>query len=496
MSHEPGDPLPRSLDHHTADARHAADAHALTNTSAAADALNTLRERLRATLGAELLVADDARYARDDGAEGPFPPGLVVRPRERAEVSELVALCHELGVPLSPRGAGTGTVGGCLADHGGVVLDLAGLNRILDIDERSLLAEVEPGVINAALQEAAETRGLFYPPDPASWKVCSLGGNVATNAGGPRACKYGVTGNFVLGLDVVTGTGEPLRVGHRSIKGVTGYNLAGLLVGSEGTLAVTTACTLRLVPKPSGALTLLASFADEIDACAAVHRCQTGGVVPTALEFADRLCVRALLEAGGLAVPVPDKAKALLWIEIDGDAGGLDASMLRAAHHCRDAGALDVSLAGDPSTRAQLWDVRRALSHTLRARWPKKVSEDVAVPLAQLPALTRAARELGARHGLDVASFGHAGDGNLHVNILYDPAAGPDVAERVHRAVADLFRVTIELGGTLSGEHGIGISKRPYMPLEQSAPLRALQLGLKRVWDPKNILNPGKLFPT
>lgn len=458
--------------------------------------LDGLRERLRAALGAEVLVADDARYARDDGAEGPFPPGLVVRPRERAQVAELVALCHALAVPLSPRGAGTGTVGGCLADHGGVVLDLAGLDRILDIDERSLLAEVEPGVINAALQAAVEARGLFYPPDPASWKQCSLGGNVATNAGGPRACKYGVTGNFVLGLDVVTGTGEPLRVGHRSIKGVTGYNLAGLLVGSEGTLAVTTACTLRLVPKPAFAMTLLASFADEADACAAVHRCQTGGVVPTALEFADRLCVRVLLDAGGLAVPVPDAARALLWIEVDGDAAGLDASIRRAAQHCRDAGALDVALAEDPDTRGRLWDVRRALSHTLRARWPRKVSEDVAVPLAQLPALASAARELGARHGLDVASFGHAGDGNLHVNILYDPDAGPDVGARVERAVADLFGVTIALGGTLSGEHGIGISKRPYLPLEQSAPLRALQQQLKRVWDPGNILNPGKLFPT
>lgn len=458
--------------------------------------LDALRERLRAALGAELLVADDPRYARDDGAEGPFPPGLVVRPRERAEVAELVALCHALAVPLSPRGAGTGTVGGCLADHGGVVLDLAGLDRILDIDERSLLAEVEPGVVNAALQAAALARGLFYPPDPASWKQCSLGGNVATNAGGPRACKYGVTGNFVLGLDVVTGTGEPLRVGHRSIKGVTGYNLAGLLVGSEGTLAVTTACTLRLVPRPAFAMTLLASFADEADACAAVHRCQTGGVVPTALEFADRLCVRALLGAGGLAVPVPDAAKALLWIEIDGDAAGLDASIRRAAQHCRDAGALAVTLAEDPDTRDRLWDVRRALSHTLRARWPRKISEDVAVPLAQLPALTRAARELGARHGLEVASFGHAGDGNLHVNILYDPDAGPDIGARVERAVAELFQATIALGGTLSGEHGIGISKRPFMALEQPAPLRALQLQLKRVWDPGNILNPGKLFPT
>ena len=457
--------------------------------------LERLRERVRAALGDAVLVADDGRYARDDGVEGPFVPGLVVRPRSREEVAELVALCHAHAVPLSPRGAGTGTVGGCLADHGGVVLDLAGLDRILDIDERSLLAEVEPGVITATLHAAALSRGLFYPPDPASLKKCSLGGNVATNAGGPRACKYGVTGNFVLGLDVVTGTGQPLRVGHRSIKGVTGYNLAGLLVGSEGTLAVTTATTLRLVPRPSCAVTLLASFADEADACAAVHRCQTGGVVPAALEFADRLCVRVLTASGGLAVPVPDQARALLWIEIDGDAAGLDQSIERAAACCREAGALAVSVAGDAATRERLWDVRRALSHSLRAGWPRKVSEDVAVPLAQLPALTRAARDIGATHGLDVASFGHAGDGNLHVNILYDPAAGPDVATRVDRAVADLFRATIALGGTLSGEHGIGISKRPFMALEQSGPLRALQRELKRVWDPGNILNPGKIFP-
>jgi len=459
------------------------------------DRLGDLRERVRAVLGPEVFVVDDGRYARDDGAEGPFAPGLVVRPTSQGEVTELVRLCHALAVPVSPRGAGTGTVGGCLADHGGVVLDLAGLDRILDIDERSLFAEVEPGVITAALHAAAEARGLFYPPDPASLKKCSLGGNVATNAGGPRACKYGVTGNFVLGLDVVTGTGEPLRVGHRSIKGVTGYNLAGLLVGSEGTLAVTTACTLRLVPLPARAVTLLASFADEAHACAAVHRCQTGGVVPSALEFADRLCVRVLVEGGELAVPVPAEARALLWIEIDGDTAGLDASIRRAAEHCHEAGALAVNVAEDSVTRERLWEVRRALSHTLRARWPRKISEDVAVPLRQLPALAAAAREIGVTHGVDVASFGHAGDGNLHVNILYDPQASPDVTQRVQRATEELFRVTIALGGTLSGEHGIGLSKRPYLPLEQSAPLRALQLELKRAWDPANILNPGKVFP-
>ena len=457
--------------------------------------LARLRERVQATLGDGVFAADDGRYARDDGVEGPFVPGLVVRPRSAAEVAELVALCHADAIPLSPRGAGTGTVGGCLADHGGVVLDLAGLDQILDIDERSLLAEVQPGVITASLHAAVEARGLFYPPDPASLKKCSLGGNVATNAGGPRACKYGVTGNFVLALDVVDGTGAAHDVGHRSIKGVTGYNLAGLLVGSEGTLGVLSKCTLRLIPRPPFAVTLLASFADEAAACAAVHRCQTGGVTPAALELADRTCTELLIRSGTLAVPVPIDARTLLWVELDGDAAGLDQALARAAGLCRDAGALDVATATDPATRERLWDVRRSLSHTLRAHWPKKISEDVAVPLARLPDLAAAAREIGARHGVDVASFGHAGDGNLHVNFLYDPKASPDIQARVDRCVADLFAVTVALGGTLSGEHGIGLSKRAFMPLEQPPETRALQLALKRAWDPGNILNPGKVFP-
>lgn len=458
-------------------------------------ALDLLRDKVVAELGPGVLVADREPYAHDDGAEGPFMPGLVVRPRERAEIAPLVRLCHELAVPLSPRGAGTGTVGGCLADHGGVVLDLGGLKKIVDIDERSMLLRVEPGALTGDLHRAVEAVGLFYPPDPASLKICSIGGNVATNAGGPRACKYGVTGNFVLALDVVTGAGEPHTVGHRSIKGVTGYNLAGLLVGSEGTLGVLTECTLRLIPRPPFAVTLLASFADEAAACGAVHRCLTGGVVPAALELADRTCTQLLVRSGTLAVDIPTDARALLWVELDGDRAGLDQSLQRASDLCLQAGALAVTPATDAATRDRLWDVRRALSHTLRANWPKKISEDVAVPLGKLPDLAEAARQIGERHGVDVASFGHAGDGNLHVNFLYDPKASPDVLTRVEACVADLFAATVALGGTLSGEHGIGLSKRPYMPLEQPPELRTLQLALKRAWDPKNILNPGKVFP-
>jgi len=455
-------------------------------------ALDELRQRIVAELGAEVFPGDTALYARDDGVEGPFAPGLVVRPSERAQIAPLIRLCFELGVPLSPRGAGTGTVGGCLADHGGLVLDLAGLRQILDLDERSSLITVEPGVITAELQAAVAARGLFYPPDPASSAKCSIGGNIATNAGGPRACKYGVTGAFVLALDVVDGRGQPFALGHRSIKGVTGYDLVHLLVGAEGTLAVTTAATLRLLPLPAAAFTLLAAFPDEAAAASAVLACQRAGLRPAALELADRTCAEVLIKSGELAVPVPEDSGALLWIELDGDEAGLDRALRRAADCCRGAGALAVELAGDEATRERLWSVRRALSYTLRARWPRKISEDVAVPLGRLPELIAAARQIGAQSRLDTASFGHAGDGNLHVNFLYDPTADPDSPRRVQLAVAQLFAATIALGGTLSGEHGVGLSKRPYLPLEQPPELRALHRAIKGAWDPKGILNPGK----
>ncbi len=458
--------------------------------------LDDLHHSLVTRLGAEIVVVDREPYARDDGAEGPFPPGLVLRPQQRSEIAEIVALCRAHRIPLSPRGAGTGTVGACLADHGGVVLDLAGLDAIIDIDGRSLLATVEPGVITARLQAEATALGLFYPPDPASFKKCSLGGNIATNAGGPRACKYGVTGAFVLGLDVITGAGQRLSLGHRSLKGVTGYDLVSLLVGSEGTLAVTETATLRLLPRPSASLTLLATFSDEIAACDAVLRCLRGGLTPAAIEFADRTCADLLLRGGDLHVHVPKDTQSLLWIELDGDAAGLDAALQRAAKRCDEAGALSVESAADPATCERLWDLRRALSYRLRAHWPKKISEDVAVPIGRLPELAAAARTIASRHRLDSACFGHAGDGNLHVNFLYDPASADDIEERVQRAVTDLFRATLQLGGTLSGEHGIGLSKRPYMHMEQPAALRDLQLALKRVWDPHHLLNPGKIFPS
>ena len=458
--------------------------------------LDDLHHSLVARLGPEIVVADREPYARDDGAQGPYPPGLVLRPQERAEIAEIVALCRAHQVPLSPRGAGTGTVGACLADHGGVVLDLAGLDAILDIDERSLLATVEPGVITAHLQAEVAALGLFYPPDPASFKKCSLGGNIATNAGGPRACKYGVTGAFVLGLDVITGGGQCLSLGHRSIKGVTGYDLVSLLVGSEGTLAVTQTATLRLLPQPSASLTLLATFNDEIAACDAVLRCLRGGLTPAAIEFADRTCAALLQSGGDLNVHVPKDTRSMLWIELDGDTAGLDAALRRAAKRCREAGALSVESASDPTTCERLWGLRRALSHRLRARWPKKISEDVAVPIGRLPELAAAARTIASRHRLDTACFGHAGDGNLHVNFLYDPASADDIEERVQRAVTELFQATLKLGGTLSGEHGIGLSKRPFMHMEQPAALRDLQLALKRSWDPDRLLNPGKIFPS
>ncbi len=461
------------------------------------DRLGRLRSHIVDELGKQVLVEQLDKYTHDDGSEGPFVPGLVVRPTERGQVVSLVAWCYAHGVPLSPRGAGTGTVGGCLADHGGVVLDLSGLDRIIVIDEPSMLVEAEPGVVTALLHCQVESRGLLYPPDPASLKTCTIGGNVATNAGGPRACKYGVTGHFVLGLDVVTGTGESMFVGHRSIKGVTGYDLARLLVGSEGTLAVVTGCVLRLVSRPEHTATLLASFPDEHNACEVVRACFHAGLQPSALELADRTCTRLLRDSPALSGVLDhgDAASALLWIEMDGNVPGVTRAAERAQDACQTGGAIDVRIALENDERERLWEARRALSPALRARYSGKLSEDVAVPLGNIAPLLERVRRIAHNHQLEAATFGHAGDGNLHVNFLFDRERAADGLERAQRAAHDLFTAALALAGTLSGEHGIGLAKRSFLPLEQSRGLRGLQLELKRVWDPGNILNPGKIFP-
>jgi glycolate oxidase len=339
-----------------------------------------------------------------------------------------------------------------------------------------------------------EAVGLFYPPDPASLAFCSLGGNVASNAGGPRAFKYGVTREYVLGLEVALMGGELLRVGRRTAKGVTGYDLTAGFIGSEGTFAVTTEITLKLLPRPAAVHTLLAIFSEMSAAGLAISAVLRHGFRPRTIEIADKTSIDHVRARSHF--PFPQRAGAILLIELDGEPEGLEAAALRAAQLCDDEGALEVLVARDARERRNLWEARRQISPSLRDAWRRKVNEDVCVPRGAIPRLLDRISEIGSRFDFPIATFGHAGDGNLHVNLLVgeDPDE-PSVAGRIDDALEALFRTTLELRGTLSGEHGIGLSKQRYLPLEQPPALIEWQRRLKRLWDPHELLNPGKIFP-
>ncbi len=406
------------------------------------------------------------------------------------EVRAVLAWARERRVPVTPRGAGTGMTGGALAVRGGVVLSTERMTRVVEIDEEDLVAVVEPGVVLGDLQAMVEERGLFYPPDPASLTSCSVGGNVAENAGGPRAFKYGVTREYVLGLDVVLMGGETMSVGRRTSKGVTGYDVTALLVGSEGTLGVATSITLKLVPKPpavAAMLALLPSLAVAGEAVTAVLRL---GQRPRCLELMDRASIDHVRPRAPFKIP--ERTAAAVMIEIDGDAEALDAALERCAQACERAGATEVLVARDEKQRRDLWATRRGISPALKEAHRVKIAEDVVVPRGKISALLARVDTIAAASRLEVATFGHAGDGNLHVNFLDDGRYSPP--GRVESAVAELFRATLELGGTLSGEHGIGIAKARYLAWEQSGELIALQRKLKQALDPDHLLNPGKIF--
>jgi glycolate oxidase len=433
-------------------------------------------------------------YGRDESDLGLFPPEAAVLCESREEIALVLRLAAEHGVPVTPRGAGTGMTGGALPIAGGIVLSTERMQKILEIDRNDLVAVVEPGVILGAFQEQVEAEGLFYPPDPASLAMCSLGGNVAENAGGPRAFKYGVTREYVIGLEVALMGGELLRMGRRTSKGVTGYDVVGAFVGSEGTFGVTSEITVKLLPRPAGVATLLGVFPGIAAAGQAVTTIIHRGHRPRALELMDRASIDHVRPKA--QYHFPDAAGAVALIELDGDPEGLEAAMLRCAEACEQADALDVLVAQDEVERRRLWQARRITSPSLREAHKHKIAEDICVPRGQIPEMLRRIEALGARHDLPMATFGHAGDGNLHVNILCDEDRTQDqVARRIDSALETLFRDTIELRGTLSGEHGIGLAKKKYMPLEQSPSLIEWQKRLKRLWDPRNLLNPGKIFP-
>ena len=446
---------------------------------------------LSTLLGDGWRVDDAAREAQaSDDSRRHARPDAVALPRTRDQVVALVRACRAHGVPIVARGAGTGTTGAAVPTHGGIAVSFARMDRILDIRAADRCAVVEPGVLNGALQAALAPHGLFWPPDPSSADTCTIGGNLATNAGGPRAVKYGATRDNVLGLVAVTGAGDLIRVGGAYTKASAGYDLTRLLVGSEGTLALIVEATLKLAPRPQAQAGLRAFYRDAASAAAAVSRLMAQPVVPAMLEFMDRRSL-ALLRRNGSDVP---EAGAMLLVEADGSADALPDVLAALGAAAEGDGLLDMDVATDGAARDRLWAARRALSPALRTIAPGKINEDVVVPVSRIPDLVAGVEALADASALTIVVFGHAGNGNLHVNILHHPEDADETA-RARAALPRVFELALALGGTLSGEHGIGLSKRDFMARAYDPATLATMHTIKRALDPDGILNPGKLLP-
>ena len=415
-------------------------------------------------------------------------------PADTSEVARVVRACADHNVPFVPRGAGTGYTGGAVPLHGGVLISLERMNRIVEIDEDNLLAVVEPNVITGDLQAAVENVGLFYPPDPASLNISTIGGNVAECAGGPRAFKYGTTKQYVLGLEAVLPTGEIVETGGKVVKNVVGYDLTHLLVGSEGTLAIITKIVLRLVPKPPVQATLRASFTSVDAAVAAVAEVIRRRVVPAALELIDGESLEAVARNLQVRSLAPEGTAAVLLLEVDGTPDAVAEEASRVEEACHAAGATEILRAADEGERTELWRVRRELSYSLNMLTPLKFNHDVVVPKGRIPELFALVGRIRDAYRLRIPCFGHAGDGNIHVNILVTPSDADEV-ERAHEAEKVLFAGVVALEGSISGEHGIGFTKAPFIEIELSPDEIALMKRVKYAFDPLNLLNPGKIFP-
>ena len=433
-----------------------------------------------------------AAYAVDALGRG-HPPDLAVLPATTAEVSAIARACSAHRVPMVVRGAGTGYTGGAVPTRGGLVISLERMNRILEIDAINLLAVVEPNVITGDLQRAVEQVGLFYPPDPASLDRSSIGGNVAECAGGPRAFKYGTTKRYVLALEAVLPSGEVIRTGSKAVKNVVGYDLTQLLVGSEGTLAIITQVTLRLIPRPAARATLAAAFAGIGDAVHAVTGLIARRVTPAAIELVDRASLDAV-EASLSRSVVPPGSSALLIVECDGWPAAVREEMAEVEAACRSAGATSLRQSATEAEREELWRTRRDLSLALRATGRLKINHDVVVPRGRVPQLIDAVEDIARRGHLHIASFGHAGDGNIHVNVMVDPSDAGEL-DRARQAERTLFERVVALEGSISGEHGIGFTKAAYLPIELSGETIAVMKRVKAAFDPHDLLNPGKIFP-
>ncbi len=454
-----------------------------------------LIDRLVKIVGATgvLTTPEDLAVYSYDGTFAEGQPDVVVLPATTEQVSRAVALAAELGVPVVARGMGSGLAAGSIPAHsGGIVVCLTRMNRILELDTENATVHAEAGVVTADLQSAVEKVGLFYPPDPSSIRHSTIGGNIACNAGGPRCLKYGVTGDYVLGLTVVLADGRILKTGGKPIKDVTGYDLNGLFTGSEGTLGLITEALLRLVARPRYAKTALAEFASLNDASATVNAILRAGIVPATLELMDQTALVCIEEAMHLGLRTD--IEAALLIETDGaDEQTVGREIAACAAICQESGARTVKLAESEAERAGLWRARRSISPSLARRAPNKLGEDITVPRSAIPEVIGRLRAISAKYGLPIVIFGHAGDGNLHPNILFDRRQ-PEQWAKVEAMVGEVFAASLAVGGTLSGEHGVGVLKRPYMERALGPVSVEIQRRIKQALDPLNILNPGKMF--
>jgi len=416
-------------------------------------------------------------------------PSVVVIPESQEEVQKVVKICYQEGIPITPRGAGSGYTGGALAVKGGVLVSFEKMDKILEIDEENAIARVQPGVITYRLQQAVEKKGLFYPPDPASYKFCTIGGNVAENAGGPRCVKYGVTREYVMELTTVINTGETIHTGRPTLKDVAGYDITRLLIGSEGTLGLFTEITLKLIPKPKASKTVKAIFQDIAAVGKTVKDIFKAGISPSALEFMDKLAINAVEDFGHFGLP--RDAEVLLLIEIDGNPLALDEEIKEVARICEQNGAI-VEIAKTDREAAKLWEARRSLSPAVSKLGRVKINEDIVFPRSYLPEALPELREIGKKYNLKMVNFGHIGDGNVHANFMIS-GLDKDELKRVERAVEEVFDLAIRYGGSITGEHGVGITKANFMKKMFKPQEMDIMRNIKKVFDPQNLINPGKM---
>ncbi len=451
-------------------------------------------------VGGQFVFVDEEvlyHYSHDETEDLHYLPDVVIKPKTAGEISQILQICNAHKIPVTPRGAGTGLSGGALPHLGGVLLSLERLNNIINIDERNLQVTTEPGVITEVLQNTLKAKGLFYPPDPSSRGSCMIGGNISENSGGPKAVKYGVVKDYVLNLEVVLATGEILWTGANVLKNATGYNLTQLIVGSEGTLGIVTKIVLKLIPHPKHDLLMLVPFNSAENACAAVSSIFMAGYTPSAMEFMERDALDWTMRfVDNCIVPVNDEVQAHLLIEVDGnDMDVLMKEMEGISEIVMQYGAGDILFADDAQQKAELWKLRRRVGEAVKSHSIYK-EEDTVVPRAELPVLLKAVKDIGRRYGFHSVCYGHAGDGNLHVNIIKGDLSDEEWNGSLKTGIREIFELVKTLGGTISGEHGIGLVQKEYMDIIFDAKGMDLMRKIKDVFDPNNILNKGKIFDT